>query len=317
MVAIMSKRRGYDDSDEHSSSDDDDGNFKRRRRSSDGPEDFVTKSLMSINNPKPLRAVNTISEKHLIEKQKKADEKTAKLTIYDDLFDTLEPTDEVDCGRPVSKAATDSAKEDIEMAPKVIAPKAKPARAELEVDVGADEPKKSEKAISNIDKSLDEVYANLEAKGIRLEETTIDPRMKRLEKFTKFQEHPLISAKPFNPTLPLKERINQSLNNRMPFEAYNMMKREISPLDLPKYRDQILVMAKDFFPSIIDAAFDPRSIYIETPHLIAFQNIIKDVFTFKIKSTEFWESILSSIDKFFRESRILNLVCILVFHTLL
>ena len=130
-----------------------------------------------------------------------------------------------------------------------------------------------------------------------------------MDRFSTTSEQPIIS-KPYNPSLPLKDRINIMLNNRKPMEAYNLMKGEISPIELHKYRDQILVMAKDFFPAIIDSAFDPRSIYIEHPSLIAFANIMKDVFSFKIKSTEFWESVLSSIEKFYRESRIISVVCI-------
>ena len=153
----MSKRLAHDDSGDSNSSassDEDDGNFKRRRhRSSESCDDFVSKTLSSFSEPtilKPVRAVDTRTEKQLIEKQKKASERASKLTKYDDLFDTTEPPDEID-SRSISSSATSGQK----------AEKAKEANAQ----VIAKSNEVKETISSSIDKSLDEVYASLEAEG--------------------------------------------------------------------------------------------------------------------------------------------------------
>ena len=91
-------------------------------------------------------------------------------------------------------------------------------------------------------------------------------------------------------------------------EAYIQLKAIVTPLDLHKHVDLLMVMAKDWFPSQIDKAYDPRSVFIKMEDLHQFSNLMRDLFSTKTKSKEFWESVIISTEKFIDESRIRSMV---------
>jgi hypothetical protein len=110
--------------------------------------------------------------------------------------------------------------------------------------------------------------------------------------------------------IPLRERVHQLLIKRKPMEAYNELKQDVKSADMCKYKDQLLDIAKDWFPAIVYNAYDPRTVYIEGPQISSFQNLMRDVFNVKTKLKDFWETIIIEIQKFIDETRIKTVVWI-------
>ena len=106
------------------------------------------------------------------------------------------------------------------------------------------------------------------------ETKTNDPRLKRLDRFkptiatTREEEPPLV----LNPQK-LTRNVNELLNKRKPYEAYLALKAVVSALEIHKYVDLMMVMAKDWFASQVDSAYDPRAVFIELKNLNHFSNL--------------------------------------------
>ena len=299
-------KRGYSDSDEdrNSSSDEDDGNFKRRRRSS-GSEDFVTKTLQSFVTPevsKPKAVVKTQEEIQLIQKQKVLNTKLSKLPKYDDLFDNASE----DCsqiGPKTEEFCVDSAVDSS------LQPKDESLTTTIEVasDAEADPLAGGDSAegLQSVSSELIKLIPFLVSKP-----KTNDPRLRRLEKF----KTPEVEPPPRLSKENLLRKVNDLLNSRKPYDAYHQLKGEVNSLELHKYVELLMVMAKDWFASQIDTSYDPRAVFIEMSSLNSFSTLLKDLFSTKIKSKEFWESIIFGIEKFVDESRIKELVIHLIFE---
>jgi len=99
------------------------------------------------------------------------------------------------------------------------------------------------------------------------------------------------------------------LNTRKPSEAYNELKLEVSNLELDRYKDELMAIALDWFPSFLynrASTYD----YIDIEFIKIFQNVMRDVFTLKTKLSKFWEELVININKFVEQSRVKDLVII-------
>ncbi|CAG2111932.1 unnamed protein product [Medioppia subpectinata] len=326
MVNTMPRHKGEETD---SSSDEDDGNFKRRRRHSSDEDSNQDNSNSGYHRfdvryddrrasaattgpatSRPFRVVDSSRDggrdggpavdPAMIAKQRLADSKSARLTKYDDVF-----TDGNDSGDGSAATKTTSRGHSSNRSHDTVVSKNRSTADtdSMATDRRTDSRVKKEETTIEVVVPSDHTDSKDDIAGGD-HEFAMDPRLRRQKKFEpKFAEEPV--AKP-NP-IPLKERVHQLLNKRKPPEAYDELKREVIANDLFKYRDQLLEMARDWFPSITYNSYDPRAVYIETPHINGFQNLMRDIFTLKTHFQDFWETIIIEINKFIDESRIKSL----------
>ncbi len=110
--------------------------------------------------------------------------------------------------------------------------------------------------------------------------------------------------------MPLKQRLIKSLAARKPSEAYKELKLEISTFDLVNYREELLSMALDWFPSFLDSVYNPQESYVDAEYIQNFQSLLRDIFNTKTKDKKFWTDLIFNINKFIDQSKVKELVIV-------